>query len=506
MNIVDSILKSVSPSTYLKRVATRKVISAIEGNSSRKTKRSKGSKGLETESNEYANLEALRDKSRKLFKYNTTARGAILNKVTNEIGTGLHLNAQIDASILGISEEEKDQWEERVEMCFDLWAKSKNVDVRRISNFYELTDLISLSHLIDGDAFALFPKVQRTGDISPVKVQLIEASRCSNPNYGMDSKTIAGGVEVDKYGAPIAYHFSTSQDSYGAVKSWKRVEAYGKKTGQVNVAHVFKPSAPGDRRAYPWITPIIKSLKTLGDYQEAELAAAAVSALFTVFVKNDTGKVTDTISDYPGRERVTVTNEEEDDNDTKNLHLGTGAVVGLADGETIETANPSRPNQGYKSFIDAVLREIGMSLNIPFEVLVKHFTSSYTAARAALQEAYKEYKRGRSFIANAFCQVVYEHWLTWEIYSGRINAPGFFSDPLKKAAWLNAAWIGPSVGSLDPLKEAKASKLLIDNILSNHSRESIAIHGEDWNKILKRYMVEHKKIASITPEKEVVNV
>ncbi len=80
-----------------------------------------------------------------------------------------------------------------------------------------------------------------------------------------------------------------------------------------------------------------------------------------------------------------------------------------------------------------------------------------------------------------FCQPVYEMWLSEAVALGRVKAPGFFSDPLRRAAWCNARWIGPVQGSLDPLKEAKAAVLLIQNGLKTHNQAAREMGGGDWD-------------------------
>jgi capsid protein len=40
----------------------------------------------------------------------------------------------------------------------------------------------------------------------PPTIQLIEADRLSNPAGVQDSKTLRSGIEIDAYGAAVAYH------------------------------------------------------------------------------------------------------------------------------------------------------------------------------------------------------------------------------------------------------------------------------------------------------------
>ncbi len=59
-------------------------------------------------------------------------------------------------------------------------------------------------------------------------------------------------------------------------------------------------------------------------------------------------------------------------------------------------------------------------------------------------------------MARRLCQPVYEWFLAEAVARGRIQAPGFFGDPLVRAAYSAAEWVGPSRIQIDPMKEAKA--------------------------------------------------
>ena len=86
------------------------------------------------------------------------------------------------------------------------------------------------------------------------------------------------------------------------------------------------------------------------------------------------------------------------------------------------------------------MRQIGMALNVPHEVLTKHFQASYSAARAALLDAWRTFRIRRDWLARRFCQPVYEEWLADAVASGLISAPG--SSPTRWCAAPGAARIG----------------------------------------------------------------
>ena len=87
----------------------------------------------------------------------------------------------------------------------------------------------------------------------------------------------------------------------------------------------------------------------------------------------------------------------------------------------------------------------------------------------------------RKWFVDDFCQPVYEIWLSEAVARGRIHAPGFFQDPLIRAAWCRAQWIGPVQGSLDPLKEAQAAVLQIQHALKTHEQVTMEVSGGDWD-------------------------
>ena len=86
----------------------------------------------------------------------------------------------------------------------------------------------------------------------------------------------------------------------------------------------------------------------------------------------------------------------------------------------------------------------------------------------------------RVWFVDDFCQPIYETWLTEAVARGRIKAPGFFDDPLLRAAWCGAQWMGPVQSQLDPKKEAEAAILLINRGIKTHEQVTRELGGGDW--------------------------
>lgn len=419
-------------------------------------------------------LPLLRERSRDLLRNAPLALGAINTKVTNIVGTGLKLHATIDREVLGMTDDEADEWESAVEREWALWSESSDCDIERTLKFTAFQELAFRSVLENGDALVLLPYKMRKGSPYGLKIQLIEADRLSNPEFKADDENVAGGVERDSVGAPKIYHVSDKHPgNYRDPKgiTWAPVRAFGERTGRRNALHLYRKIRIGQTRGIPDLASIIEPLKQLDRYTEAEIMAAVISGMFTVFVKTEDGG---------GLSPMSPTAEVGGSVTDKDFKMGNGAILDLMPNESIETANPGRPNTAFDPFVLAILRQIGTALELPFEILIKHFTSSYSAARAAMLEAWKYYVSRREWLAHNLCQPVYEAWLYEAVARGRIVAPGFLNgDPSIRKAFLGARWIGPPRGQIDPTKENSADEVAEDRGWKTAS-ENTAERGGDW--------------------------
>lgn len=415
-------------------------------------------------------LPTLRSRSRDLCRNAPLALGAINTATTSVVGTGLKLQSRIDRDFLGMSEAESDAWQTNTEREFRLWCESKECDAARTLDFYSMQSLVFRSALESGDCFALLPIIERKGSPYGTKVQLIEADRVTNKDNARDTNTIAGGVQMDTNGAPVAYHVLKSHPGgFNPKKEWITVAAFGGKTNRRNIVHLFDPRRPGQTRGVPYLAPVIEPLKQLDRYTEAEIMAAVISGMFTVFVKTEG----DGVAPFAGGNGVAT------DDDYK---MSNGAILDLAPGQDVSFADPKRPNTAFDPFVMAVLRQIGVALELPFEVLIKHFTASYSAARAALLEAWRFFYGRRAWLSRNFCQPIYETWMEEAILLGRIDAPGFFDDHAIRKAYLGSEWIGDTAGQIDPVKEVEAAAKRLELGLSTIAEETIAITGGDFDR------------------------
>jgi capsid protein len=168
--------------------------------------------------------------------------------------------------------------------------------------------------------------------------------------------------------------------------------------------------------------------------------------------------------------------------DTKGMELGAGAVIGLLPNEDVTVADPKGANTAAEAFLRAMAEQVGAAIEIPVELLLKHFTASYSASRAALLEAWRFFLRSRAWLVDQYCQPIWDLVITEAIARGRLSAPGFFTDPLIRMAYLGCEWTGDSMGQLNPIVEVKAADLKVAAGFSTEARETAALNGGDWER------------------------
>lgn len=422
-------------------------------------------------------LDELRGRSRDLARNAPIAAGAIETDVTHVIGCGLTLQSRIDREVLGLSEAQAAAWQRRAERRWRLFAQSTFCDATGEHTFAELEELGYRTARESGDGFVVLTEKRRAGWPFKLALQLIEADRVCNPDFRPDTDRLVAGIERDAIGAKLAVHIASHHPGGSHVPrgriTWTRVPIHGG-SGRRNVLHIKRSLRPGQTRGIPALATIIATLKEMSRYSTAEIEAAVNAAAQAVFVKMDPesfGELFDNEED-----RSLVINKASSWDGT----LRSGRAINLLPGEDITSPELGRPNPNFEPFMSAFMGYVGIGLNIPKEVLAKHFQASYSAARAALLDAWRTFRVRRVRHASQFCQPIYEELLAEDILAGRIAAPGFFADAEIRAAWCGSTWTGDGPGSLDPLKEAKATTERLDNGTANLADEIVAYDGGDW--------------------------
>ena len=496
-NLLDRVVDYFAPEVAARRMKARTFMAALDGvswgyESVNGTGPSRNYKPVtrDADGDILSQLGTLRGQSRDLARNHPIAAGAINTNVDRIVGTGLALQPEPDRHVLGWSDERMAEWKAHAQREFSLWSDSLECDLTLAGNFYDRQGLVLRTALESGDSFTILPDGEASArQPYRLRLQIIEADRVGNPGGGRDTAQVAGGIRRNAVGAPEAYHVydhhpGTVKGLFARRYAGTFIDRVGE-SGRLRILHHCRFVRPEQSRGVPYLAPIIDLLKQLGRYTQAEVQAAVISAFFTVFVTTESGQTAP----------VFGAGQVNDPSLSQDLELGPAAIVGLAKGEKIEIADPSRPNTAFDAFVAALIKQIGVALSLPSELLMKQFNASYSASKAALLDAWVYFRSMRVWLARSFCQPVYETWMAEAVALGRIAAPGFFRDPLMRWAYTRANWFGDSMGSINPKDEVAAYLAAVDGRLMTRERAEWELFGTGWDSTLEQKTREQQQLA-----------
>lgn len=446
----------------------------------------------------------LRARSDQLFNENLYARGLIRRLITNEINTGLTPEACPDEQVLGMAEDSLSDWTEIVENRYILWGKNPQVcDWLKESTFGEIQRTVRREALVGGDVLVVL--LQDAATRMPA-VQVIRGSAVRTPLEMTVARlpkghTVQHGVEFDAVGRVYGYHV-TQKDG-----SSRMIRAYGPASGRRQAWLVFGTDKRlDDVRGQPLLAIVLQSLKEIDRYRDSAQRKAVINSIMALFIKKT--------EDKPGslpftggavrRDSATVTDSTTDAAPRKlNIAQQLPGLVfeELQTGEEPVLKGGEGTDINFGVFEEAVIQAVAWANEIPPEILRLAFSNNYSASQAAINEFKIYLNRIWTEFGEQFCSPIYNAWLVSEVLNRKISAPGLLDawrDPAKYdlfSAWVAVDWYGSIKPSTDTFKQARGSKLLVEEGWSTNAREARVTTGTKFSKNIKRLRRENEQKA-----------
>jgi lambda family phage portal protein len=443
------------------------------------------------------------------------------------VGAMYLLNAKPELRVLGTDEKWAEEFQAEVEAKFSLWAESPNnwPDAARINTLTAMIRLAVGVYVSTGEVLATAEWL-REDTIAPYRtaIQMVDLDRLSNPWNRMSDDYLRGGVEYNKYGAPVAYHIRTGHpsDPMGLGSQgwdWKRV-AVRKPWGRLQVIHILEQTRVDQSRGVSEMVAALKEMKITKRFRDVTLQNAVVNATYaasieselpseTVFQQIGGGNIGEQITDYSAAYLGAVA---EYIGDSKHMHLDGVKIPHLFPGTKLQLRPAGKPGGVGDSFEASLLRYIAANLGVSYEQLSRDYSgSNYSSIRAAIAETGRFMASRKRMVADRFASSVYRLWFEEATNTGQLETmkgkPSIY-EGMNLDAYTACDWIGASKGQIDELKETQAAVLRLKYGLSTREDELMRL-GKDWRKVfvqLEREAKEMKKRGIETPEQAEANM
>ncbi|MGM3410632.1 phage portal protein [Ralstonia holmesii] len=436
---------------------------------------------------------------RDLVRNDGWASAAVTRTLDNVIGADFrpiakpdYLALQSYSGIKGFDHVWADEFGQAIEASWRTWSNDpgRYCDAQRNLTVAQMMRLAFRHKVVDGDALAMLLWLpERVGPgraLYATTLQIIDPDRLSNPQQRFDQQVMRGGVEVDEYGAAVAYHIRRAHqgDWFNAAQAvhWDRVP---RETdwGRPIIVHDYDHDRAAQHRGGAGIlTPVLQRLKMLIKYDGTELDAAIINAIFGAYIQSpyDPALVEEALGD--GKELNAYQQERVAFHNERRISLGEARMPILFPGESINTVSAQRPNSNFAEFEAAMLRNVAAGTGTSTQQISQNWSDvNYSSYRAAMLEAWKTFGRRRSDFAHGFGQPIYSAFLeeAMEVDSLPLpaGAPSFMEC---RVAYSRAKWMGPGRGYVDPVKEKQGAILGMDACLSTLEDEAAELAGADW--------------------------
>lgn len=441
---------------------------------------------------------ALRARSSDLFQRNLYARGLIRRLISNEINTGLHLEATPEEKILGLEEDSLSDWAEDVENRFALWGKNPYLcdqDERR--TFGALQEAARMEALVAGDVLVVLRNDPRT---RLPRIQLIPGSAVQTPwgDTAPRGVEIIHGVEIDAQRRQVAYWVIQKDGSF------KRLPAYGEKSGRrLAWLQYGTDRRLDDVRGQPLLALVAQSLKEIDRFRDSTQRKAIINSMLAMFVvkgqeRAGSRSVTGGGAIKRGREKTT-------DNAGKERYFKTseqipGLVLDeLQYGEEPKAFTTNNTIENFGVFEQAIMQSIAWANGVPPEILMLSFNSNYSASQAATNEFKMTLNMVRTRFGETFCSPIYEEWLLAQTLAQRVEAKGFiaafqsFDQFEVYGAWISCDWSGAIKPSIDMVKQTRANAEMVAEGFITRTRATRELNGTKYSKNIKKLRRENEQ-------------
>lgn len=367
-----------------------------------------------------------------------------------------------------------------IEKAWSLWCQNYCDHLGR-HTFVDLQNLIIGCAAQDGE----FLVRKRIVGNSRLSLQVIdpELLDVEKNELGKDGTEIRLGVEYDKEGRRVRYHFR--KKTHPVAGGYDNYERYS--LPAEGIIHGFITEWPDQSRGVPWMHAALERSKHLDKYDEAAIVNARSNAAAMGFLKSSPGD-----EPYEG-------DEEWGDDTLEQFEAGTIKDIGDRD---FVSFDGNYPHQMYAAFVKRQLQSIASGLGISYHSLSGDLEGvNYSSIRAGVLEDREVFKGLQNWFIRSFIRPVYEEWLGLEHMAGRIRiAPRGGGQPIALRRpveeYMPAHFQGRRWAWVDPQKDGYANQLAIQQRLKSRS-QIIREQGDDPDEVFRACAQDEAKLAEL---------
>lgn len=424
--------------------------------------------------------------------YYKTSIGKLLvdSLVRYTVGKGLTPMASPEVSLLRWDEEKVNKFKKQTESYWRLMT-GKSFDYSGKESFADKQRTAMKMILVDGDVLCHWGFRRLKGGAIVPYFQLIGGRNVVSPSR-VDTKNLIGGVELNDDGREVAYNIAVLNQDLSDTNTTKRVNRRTNK-GRLEFDLVQLQKAEDSMvRGVPLLSTLREDIFDYNAMRKNHLVKTATQAIITAFIESDkdadqSWSMKDSLESGGAFSSTDVTGEEK-------LTMGPGYIIDLDPGKKANICQSSANGEDFSAYEKSMIGLMASSLGMSYEVAMNEFNASFSASRASLSGAEKNFAIIRNEFASKVCTPTWEQIIEFGIVSGDIDCEEWNDlSFLQKKALLAVSWTGVTPPQVDPTKEVKAYVEAINAGLCSREHAARSLYGFDFEEVAER-LKEEKSI------------
>lgn len=380
-------------------------------------------------------LPTLVSRSRGLTRDASLGRSAIKAYVRNIAGRGI---APVPTA-KDVAGNELDALNELAEARFWKWASDKKrCDVQKRRTFWQFQRLAVSERMTAGSAFLVESYKRGVG----LQLQAFELEQLDFWKQSNGESEVRGGVEVDKFGAPIAYWFYPKP--LNDLRFQSRYQSFPIPADRV--LHYDQPDRVLQTLGRPELVAVMQDIRDDNRWKDASLWTRILQSCIGLIRKNPAG--------FPNANtKVGVEAGDGEETTTENgdriADFAPGVIYDAPPGGDLTAFAPHQAGGDFDAFTRSMQRRIGAGAGLSYGQLTRDFTQgTYSGQRQEMLEDWKEFEPEEDTLVDSIVMPVYKLWYYYEVLEGRLPVdlaefkrdPDRFTDaeyPLNAKPWID---------------------------------------------------------------------
>lgn len=361
-------------------------------------------------------------------------------------------------------------WDSEVENWWHL--EKDRLDIRGMRTWGQLLRCWQARHDIDGDVGVALVADEYEGNLLSY-VQGFEAEHIvKNPNDGTDN-----GVEFDQYGMPIRYWITTDLEN----KDVRPISFPRENFCMLINDNTYRLNRARGISMFLQIFNLGQDYVDLLDAIVQKCKNEAVIGLKFYMEGNEDGNLF-------GSTQTTKT--AENGMDYSQVKLLPGMNIVLGEGENVDVLESKSPHAEFDAFEKKLISRMVMPFGLSYEIITGDYSAmNDRTARVQLKQFEKQIRPEQAKLGYVASKIF--RWALSRAVKGGVLTPPNMS------TWFDHSWGKPGFPYINPLQEAQANVLLLENGLTSRTKILSEQGDDDFEGLMSERQYENQVLANM---------